>query len=331
MSVSSFVDQEIDEVICTIYNGESTLIYGSSKNMDPLSDMVALLRPSAAVSKPISGKGRWAVHYDAHDAPGFTIILSGEAWLTVDGKEPLRLAEGDFLLLPTTPPFSLASGPHIAGTRVTPRDEAVRHGDPDGAPDFVALGGSFAFERVNAPLLLSLLPERIHIPASEGRSTRFGRLIDLLAEECATDYPGKALIIRRMLEALLVEALRWRSLGNEAVPASLLNGMQDPAIAQALQAIHADVRANWTVAELASVAGMSRSAFSARFGEVLGCAPIEYLLRWRMAIAKDALARGNKTLDRIAEEIGYGSASAFSTAFRKRLGCPPGKFARAAA
>jgi AraC-like DNA-binding protein len=299
--------------------------------MDPLSDIIALLRPSAAVSKPISGRGRWAVHYDAYDAPGFTIVLSGEAWLTFDGREPLRLAEGDFLLLPTTPAFSLASEPHIPGKPVMPRNEAVRHGDFDGPPDFKALGGSFAIERVNAPLLLSLLPERIHIPASEGRSTRFGRLTDLLAEECDTDYPGKELIIQRLLEALLVEALRWRSLGNEAVPTGLLSGMQDPSIARALQAIHADVRASWTVAKLASIAGMSRSAFSARFGDVLGCAPIEYLVRWRMAVAKDALARGNKTLDRIAEEIGYESASAFSTAFRKRLGYPPGKFARAAA
>ena len=272
----------------TIYSRSRRIIYRSSKNMDPLSDIVFLFRPTAAVSKPISGRGRWAVHYDAHDAPGFTIILSGEAWLTFDGEEPLPLAEGDFLLLPTTPAFSLASEPHVPGRPVTPRSEAVRHGDPDGTPDFMALGGSFAFERVHTPLLLSLLPERIHIPASEGRSTRFGRLIDLLAEECATDYPGKELIIQRMLEALLVEALRWCRLGHEAVPAGLLSGMQDPAIARALQAIHADVRASWTVAELASIAGMSRSAFSARFGEVLGCAPIEYLVRWRMAIAKDA-------------------------------------------
>lgn len=299
--------------------------------MDPLSDMVALLRPSAAVSKPISGKGRWAVHYEQHDAPGFTIVLSGEAWLTFDGTESLRLAEGDFLLLPTTPAFSLASELGIPSSPVTPSSEPVRHGALDGPPDFMALGGSFAFERINSPLLLSLLPERIHIAASEGRSTRFGRLIELLAEECATDYPGKELIIQRMLEALLVEALRWRSLGKNAVPAGLLSGMREPAIARALKAMHADVRASWTVAELASIAGMSRSAFSARFGEVLGCSPIEYLLRLRMAIAKDALARGNKTLDRIAEEIGYESASAFSTAFRKRLGSPPGRFARAAA
>jgi AraC-like DNA-binding protein len=296
--------------------------------MDPLSDIITLLRPSAAISKPISGKGNWGVRYEAHDAPGFTIVVAGEAWLTFEGEAPLLLSQGDFLLLPTTPAFTLANAPDVRGEPVEPRNEPVRHGEPKGEPDFVALGGSFSFERVNAALLLSLLPERIHIPASEGRATRFGRLVDLLAEECATDYPGKELLIHRMLEALLVEALRWRGLATYSVPVGLLSGMQDPALARALQAIHADVRANWTVAELASIAGMSRSAFSARFGEVLGCAPIEYLARWRMAIAKDALARGIKTLDRIAEEIGYESASAFSTAFRKRLGCPPGRFAR---
>ncbi|EQB33245.1 hypothetical protein M529_05475 [Sphingobium ummariense RL-3] len=107
--------------------------------------------------------------------------------------------------------------------------------------------------------------------------------------------------------------------------------MRDPAIARALRAIHADVRAGWTVAGLAGISGMSRSAFSDRFGALIGCAPIEYLARWRMALAKEALARGSKSLDRIAEEIGYESASAFSTAFRKRLGCPPGRFAREAA
>lgn len=299
--------------------------------MDPLTEIISLLRPSAAVSKPISGKGRWAARYDAYDAPGFTIILSGEAWLTFDGQEPLRLAEGDFLLLPTTPAFTLASEPHIHGKTVVPRAEAVRHGVPDGAPDFVALGGSFAFDRVNSPLLLSLLPERIFIPAVEGHATRFGRLIDFLAEECVTQYPGKELITQRMLEILLVEALRWRSFGDQSVPAGILSGMQDPAIARALDAIHGDVRASWTVSGLAGIAGMSRSAFSARFGDMLGCAPIEYLMRWRMAIAKDALTRGKKTLDQIAGDIGYESASAFSTAFRKRLGCPPRKFARTAA
>lgn len=299
--------------------------------MDLLSEIIGLLHPSAAVSKPISGRGRWGVRYQAHDAPGFTIVLTGKAWLTFDGTAPIQIVEGDFILLPTTPAFSLSSQPGIECVPVEPRTEAVRHGDKDGAADFVALGGSFAFDRVNAPLLLELLPDLIHIPASEGRATRFGRLIELISEECATDHPGKELIIQRMLEALLVEALRWGRIGGPTTPAGLLGGMQDPALARALQAMHGDVRANWTVAGLAGVAGMSRSSFSARFGEVLGCAPIEYLARWRMAIAKAALARGIKSLDRIADEIGYESASAFSTAFRKRLGCPPGQFAKGTA
>ncbi len=294
--------------------------------MDPLSDLIGLLRPTAAVSKPISARGQWGVRYQPHDAPGFTVVLGGQAWLTFDGKEPLQLAQGDFVLLPTTPAFSLSNAVGTECIPVEPRNEAVRHGEQEGASDFVALGGSFAFERVNAPLLLALLPDLIHIPASEGRATRFGRLIEWLSEECATDHPGKELIIQRMLEVLLVEALRWRS--PQATPTGLLSGMQDPPLARVLQAMHADVRANWTVADLARIAGMSRSGFSARFGQVLGCAPIEYLTRWRMAIAKAALSRGTRSLDQIAEDIGYESASAFSTAFRKRLGCPPGKFAR---
>lgn len=296
--------------------------------MDPLSDIITLLRPSAAVSKPISGKGRWGVRYAAHDAPGFTIVLVGNAWLTFEGEMPLRLAQGDFLLLPTTPAFSLSSEPGVGCDPVEPRAEAVRHGEQEGEPDFVALGGSFTFERVNTPLLLSLLPDRIHIPAADGKATRFGRLIAMLAEECTNDAPGKDLMLRRMLDALLIEALRSRSVGEDAAVAGLLNGMNDRALARVLQVIHADVRAGWTVAGLAAIAGMSRSAFSSRFGEVMGCAPIEYLARWRMALAKQALVEGAKSLGRIAEEIGYESASAFSTAFRKRLGCPPGRFAK---
>ncbi|HEY0123744.1 MAG TPA: AraC family transcriptional regulator [Rhizobium sp.] len=296
--------------------------------MDPLSEIIALLRPNAAIAKPISGRGQWGVRYQAHDAPGFTIVLAGKAWIVFDGREPLQLAQGDFLLMPTTPAFSLCSKLSVACIPVEPKGEAVRHGEQEGEADFVALGGSFAFERINAPLLLSLLPDLIHIPASEGRTSRFSRLIGLLAEECAADYPGKELIVHRMLEVVLVEALRWRSIGSETVPAGLLNGMRTPSLARVLAAMHADVRANWTVAELAGIAGMSRSAFSARFGEELGCAPIEYLARWRMALAKDALMYGAKSLDHIANEIGYESASAFSTAFRKRLGVAPGSFAR---
>lgn len=296
--------------------------------MDPLSDVIALLRPNTAISKPISGRGAWAVRYAAHDAPGFTIVLKGDCWVTFEGEEPLQLETGAFLLLPTTPAFTLSSHPGMDGTPTEPVDMAVRHGEQEGEADFVALGGTFRIETANAPLLLSLLPRMIHVPPSEGRTARLGRLIDLIAEECRGEEPGRDMILQRMLEVLLIEALRSQGKTMDDDRAGLIHGMRDPALARVLAAVHADVRADWTVASLARIAGQSRSAFAARFGTALGCGPIEYLARWRMALAKDALLRGAKTLDRIADEIGYESASAFSTAFRKRLGCPPGQFAR---
>jgi AraC-like DNA-binding protein len=295
--------------------------------MDPLSEVVSLLRPRAAVAKPISGKGEWAVAYRAYDNPGFTVVLEGQAWLTVTGSEPIRLTKGDFLLFPTTPAFTLASKLGVIEQAVTPSASAIRHGEISGPPDFVALGGSFTYEHVNAPLLLSLLPRTIFVPEIEGRYTRLGGIVKMISEECTSENPGKELIVQRLLEVLLVEALRWRDvMDEEPLSVGLFAGLQDPAIARSLSAIHTDVRPNWTVAQLAQIAGMSRSAFSARFSQLIGCAPIEYITRWRIALAKDALERGDKSLDRIADEIGYHSASAFSTAFRKRLGCAPGRF-----
>lgn len=281
------------------------------------------------MSKPISGKGRWGVRYAAHKAPGFTIVLKGACWIAFDGGPPMRLSQGDFVLLPSAPAFTLSSHPYEPSVLREPTDAPVRHGDPDGDPDFVSLGGAFRIEPVNAPLLLALLPEIIHIPAAEGRTDRLTRVIALIMEECAGDDPGKDMILQRLLEVLLVEALRRDGLAGDAARAGLLNGLRDPALARVLRAVHADVRAGWTVAGLARIAGQSRSAFAARFAEVLDCGPIEYLSRWRMALAKDALIGGTRTLDRIAADIGYESASAFSTAFRKRHGCSPGRFAQA--
>ncbi|MBE9604283.1 AraC family transcriptional regulator [Acetobacteraceae bacterium H6797] len=297
--------------------------------MDPLSEIIALLRPSAVLSKPVTGRGRWGIRYAATSTPAFAIIVTGGAWIGLEGREPLRLEQGDFLLVPTAPALSLCSDLEVACRPVEPGTSPRRYGEAEGEPDFAALGGVFAFEPANAALLVSLMPALIHIPAQGGATSRIRRLIGLLTEESAADHPGRELVLRRILEVLLVEALRWGGSGDDAVPPGLLNGMRVPGIARALAAIHAEPRERWTVARLAVLAGMSRSAFAARFGQMVGCAPIEYLARWRMALAKDALIRGSASLERIAEEIGYESASAFSTAFRKRQGVSPGAFARA--
>lgn len=312
-----------------IHNQKSGFHYGSSE-MDPLSDIIALLRPHTALAKPIHARGDWGVRYSAYDAPGFGLVVEGECLLAVDEAAPVRLACGDFVLFPATPAFAMfskADAPRVEGQ---PTRSAVRYGDAVGAPDFRMLGGSFQIAPANAPLLLSLLPKMIHIRAAAEETQRFSRIVELIKDECDDARPGGEMIIDRLLEVLLMETMRRRPIDDGDAPPGLLAGLRDPALAKALRAMHADVRAGWTVAGLASLAGLSRSVFAARFMKTVGCAPIDYLLRWRMALAKDALSRGDAPLERLAERIGYESASAFSTAFRRRVGCPPSEFARAA-
>lgn len=294
--------------------------------MDPLSHLVALLRPHAALSKPISGRGRWGVRYAAYDAPGFALMLSGRCWLEPAGAPAIALERGDFVLLPSTPAFALMSEPGVACAPGVPSFTPLRHGEAAGAPDVEMLGGTFSIAAVNAPLLLGLLPEMVLVRAQD--AGRIRRLVDLIMEECADTLPGREMIVQRLLEVLLVEALRWPGRDEAHASAGLLAGMRDLGVSAALRAIHADVARGWTVAELAQLAAMSRSAFAARFKACLGCAPMEYLARWRMRLAQDALSRGGVPLDRLAEQVGYESASALSTAFRKRIGCAPGAFAR---
>lgn len=295
--------------------------------MDPLTDIIALLKPHAAFSKPITGRGKWGVRYDAYELPSFCIVLEGRCRLTLEGDAPRILERGDYLLLPFTPAFTLTSEPGVDCAPGRPSETGVRHGEPEGTPDFHMIGGTFQIELVNAALL-GLVFEKIHIRSADCDTSRLTRVIDLILEEYAADRPGRGMILDRLLEIMLVESLRRSSLSAESMPTGLLAGMRDASIAGALRALHSDVRHGWTVGELAKHAHMSRSAFATRFAATLGCAPMEYLARWRMSLAQDALRRGGKSLDRVAEEIGYESASAFSTAFRRRLGCAPGAFAR---
>lgn len=299
--------------------------------MEPFADLVALLRPQAAGTKLIEGAGRWAVRYSRVEQAGFGLVLAGECWLAVDGEAPLRMSAGDFVLLPAAPGFTLASGLDVAPVRREAAASAdVRHGDPQGEASFRQLGGYFRFEPANLALLGRLLPGVIHIRAGEAAAGRLARLIALIAEEAVADRPGGGPIVERLIEVLLVEALRFRPEG--ALPGSgLLAGLADPQLARAIRRLHAEPARAWTVAALAREAGLSRSAFSERFAQTVGSPPMEYLIDWRMALAKDMLRQGGPPLETVAAAVGYQSASAFSTAFRRQVGRPPSQFARAAA
>jgi len=269
------------------------------------------------------------VRYAAHEDPGFCILLDGSCFLDVEGAGAIKLEEGDFVLLPATPGFTLASDLAIKPTLVAPvHAEELRHGTKTGPPTMRMLGGYFHFDRANAQLLVKFLPSIVLIRRGEPGAARLRQIVELIAEETAERRPGRDLILERLVEVLLVEALRFRPAEPARQEHGLLAGLADPALARALRHIHEDVARHWTVAELARTAGMSRAVFAERFTRKVGMPPMQYLLEWRIAIAKDVLRRERAPLAEVAEKIGYQSASAFSTAFARHAGCSPSAFAR---
>ncbi|HTN15773.1 MAG TPA: AraC family transcriptional regulator [Sphingomonadaceae bacterium] len=296
---------------------------------DPLTQTMALLRPRTVFTKGISGAGRWAVRYSEFGQPSFCTVLNGSCRLALDGLEPVTVQAGDFLLLPATPGFTMSGFEPAMPVMMDAQAEAstkgeVRHGRQDGPPDVQLLGGWFLFDSPDADLLITQLPPLVLLRDAD----RSGRVVRLLREEALEDRAGRDLVLARLMEVLLVEALRNVQ---DDTPAGLLRGLADPRLADTLRLIHGDPAGNWTVGRLADAAALSRSAFFERFTRVVGAAPMEYLLTWRMALARDMLRARQLPLAEVAERTGYGSPSAFSTAFARYTGVPPGRFAREAA
>ncbi|WP_028063793.1 AraC family transcriptional regulator [Solirubrobacter soli] len=293
---------------------------------DPLTEIIALLRPRTVFSKRVSGAGRWAVRYAAYGHPSFCTVLEGSCLLAVDGAPAITLEAGDFLLLPSTPSFVMSGLDPVEPVDVEPdegEDGEVRHGRPDGPPDVLQLGGYFLFDSPDPVLLASVLPTVVHVRGAARLST----LVQLVGDESRSERPGRELVLTRLVEVLLIEALR--ATPPEHAPAGLLRGLADPRLAPAIRELHGEVARAWTVPQLARAATLSRSAFFERFTRTVGLPPMEYLLAWRMALAKDLLKRRELALAEVAERVGYSSASSFSTAFSRYVGEPPSRYARA--
>jgi AraC-like DNA-binding protein len=298
---------------------------------DPLAAIISLLRPQAVFSKIVSGAGAWSIRYTHHEDPAFCIVLEGSCFIDVDGVGKMELREGDFLLLPETPGFTMATDLGIKPQLVaSEKTRARRHGAPEERATMRMLGGYFRFDHANSELLVKLLPAAVHVRKDEEGAARLMRVVELIAEEADADRPGRALILERLVEVLLLEALRLRLSSGATESRGLLAGLADPSLAAALRVIHVECGRRWTVADLARVARMSRAVFAERFTRTVGVPPMQYLLEWRMAVAKDLLRRERPPLAELADRIGYQSASAFSSAFSRLAGCSPSEFARGA-
>ena len=294
--------------------------------IDPLAEMVALLQPGARFSKVVVGAGLWRVHRSDAGQPFYCVVLDGACRIEVDGQPALMLQSGDFLLVPAAWGFAMSSAQQpptaIKSLPVALGQGVFRIGDQDGPTDLRMLVGHCSFDSPDADLLVSLLPRLVHIRGEP----RLATLMTLVGEESRQQRPAREEVLTRLLELLLIEALR--SNADASASPGLVRGLADERLALAIRAMHAQPDRNWTVVQLATEAALSRSAFFERFNRTVGVAPMAYLLAWRMAVAKQLLRKNEIGVAAIAERIGYSSASTFSVAFARHVGKPPTHYAR---
>jgi AraC-like DNA-binding protein len=294
--------------------------------VDPLAEIVTLLQPSASFSKLVEYAGRWRICRSVEGKPVYFAVLEGECRVIGASQPPVVVRAGDFVLSPSTNDQTIESvdaPPH--GMDMLPvelGEGRFRVGRPDAPINLRMQVGLCSFASPDAALLVSLLPAMVVVRDEP----RLATLMQLVGDETRRSRPGRELVLERLLEVLLIEALRCGA-DASSVP-SLARGLSDERVATALRAMHAKPARGWTVADLAAEAAMSRSAFFVRFSRVVGLPPMEYLLAWRMALAKRLLRSREFPIPQVAGRVGYGSASTFSTAFARYVGMPPARYAR---
>lgn len=299
--------------------------------MDPLSQIIGLLKPQAVFWRVVEAHDAWTIGFRPTNIVVFGQVMEGACHVEREDGIAFDLEAGDFLLMAAPPNWTMAA----FGGGATALDfgavienphlllQAERYGQ---VTRFMA--GNFAFSAANRDLISTLMLPIVHISGKEIATARLGALLATFGEEATVDRPGRSLVLDRLLELVLIEALRYRPADIGDGRSSLLAGLADPKIGSALRIMHSDPKRPWTLAALARQVGMSRSAFASRFAETVGAPPIEYLANWRMTLAKRALASSELPMIDIAELAGYQSVSAFSTAFKREIGLSPTLYVR---
>lgn len=303
--------------------------------MDLLSDVLGLMGSRSHLTAGLDAGGAWAIRFES--GPGAVkcyALVEGSCWLRLDGEDAdVRLTAGDCFVLPSGRPFMLASdlaaapvrAEHLLG-RAEP-GEVVVHQGGGGA---LFAGTRFDVDARKAAMLLSALPPIVRLQAAEDRAA-LRWLIERMMAELRDPRPGAPLAAHNLAQLMLLQALRLHLAQQGGNRVGWFYALADPQLSRALKALHADPAHCWTVGELASCAGMSRSGFAQRFRERVGETPVAHFTRWRMLLAAERLASGVDPLATVAQELGYGSENAFSTAFSRVMGCAPRRYARAQA
>lgn len=300
--------------------------------MDTLSLILNDIRLHGAVFREARLSAPWALRLHTPGLTSFHIVTRGGACLLREGSEPLRLQAGDIVLLPGGIEHSVQDDP---ATRVTPLDlmpeldrlqrEPLHLGG--NGPGCALLSGHFRFDIDLARPLITALPPLIHLRSIAGTPAPWLRIgLQFVAQETAQERPGQQVIINRIADILLVEALRDHVNSLPEGAGNWLLALRDASLSSALAAMHQRPERNWTVPELAETAHLSRSAFADRFNQVMGQPPLSYLTEHRMRLAAWKLAQTRLSIAQIATQVGYASETAFSQAFKRAHGVSPSAY-----
>ena len=300
--------------------------------MDPLSDVLSLLKPRSYMFRGFDVGGDWSVQFPRHEGIKSYAVVSGRCWLSVEGvADAVRLETGDCFLLPRGRPFRLASDLALAPVDANAFFSAAPDGaiaTCNGGGDFFGVGGYFAFAGEHAGILLSVLPPIVHIrKESDKAALRWS--MEQMMRELREPQPGGFLIAQHLAHMMLVQALRLHLTEGLQGGVGWLFALADRQMGAAIHAMHADPAHRWTLQGLAERAGMSRSTFALKFKATVGDSPMDYLTRWRMLLAGDRLENSGDSISAIALSLGYESESAFGTAFKRVMGCSPRQYGRA--
>jgi AraC-like DNA-binding protein len=300
--------------------------------MDPLSDVLSLLKPRSYRCGGFDVGGELCVQFGRHDGIKCYALVSGECWLAVETiPDPVHLQAGDCFLLPRGLPFRLATDLRVPPINALTFFQRTQNGSivtlTGGGNCFIA-GGHFLLEGCQAGMLLAVLPPIVHIRA-ESDKAELRWSLERMRSEIREHRPGGDLVVQQLAYMLLVQALRLHLEEGLKGGVGWLFALANHQINGAITAMHQDPAHRWTLQQLAEHVGMSRSIFALKFKQLVGTSPMEYLTHWRMMLAGDRLKNTDNPVSGIALSLGYESESAFGKAFKRVMGHSPRQHGRA--
>jgi AraC-like DNA-binding protein len=276
--------------------------------MDAITDFLSAVRVQGVCYGRIQVTAQWAPRPDTGSHAKFGLIAHGQGWIDLpDVTERIHLLPGDFFLLAPGRDYMLSVE---AGALAA------------------IIAGKFRFDETHGRQLTDFLPPLILIRGGQPHVLPLQKTMELLASDVDASTPGSEIAVRRLADLLLIQALRAHIADTESEQTGWLHALADSHIGAALNSMHKRIEHPWTVASLASEAGMSRSAFALRFKELMHESPLEYLTRWRMYRGSDLLRESDRKLADVAQAVGYDSDGAFHRAFKRVLGIAPGEYRR---